>query len=52
MDDVLGLIVLAVVTGLASGGALAISTVAVIFFKAAGFLMGVLLLAPSSYPVW
>ena len=40
MDDVLGLIVLAVVTGLASGGGVTFSTVAVIFFKAAGFLGG------------
>jgi Kef-type K+ transport system membrane component KefB len=50
MDDVLGLIVLAVVTGLASGGGVTLSTVAVIFFKAAGFFVGVLLLGAILVP--
>ena len=43
VDDILGLVLLAVVTGIASGGAVKLSTVAVIFFKAVLFLAGVVL---------
>jgi Kef-type K+ transport system membrane component KefB len=42
IDDVLGLIVLAVVTGIATSGQIAFSTVALILIKAALFLGGVI----------
>ena len=50
MDDVLGLIVLAVVTGLAIRGTVDLSTVAGIFLKAATFLGGVLFLGTILVP--
>ncbi len=50
MDDVLGLIVLAVVTGVAIRGTVDFSTVAGIFLKAAIFLGGVLLLGAILVP--
>lgn len=50
MDDVLGLIILAVVTGVAIRGAVDLSTVTWIFFKAAIFLVGVLLLGAILVP--
>jgi len=52
IDDVLGLVVLAVVTGMivaaAAGGALSFSSVALIFGKAAGFLVGALVVGVLS----
>ena len=50
IDDVLGLILLAVVTGVAISGAVDLSTVAGIFLKAAIFLVGVLLLGAILVP--
>ncbi len=50
MDDVLGLILLAVVTGVAIRGVVDLSTVAGIFLKAAIFLAGVLLLGAILVP--
>ncbi len=50
LDDVLGLIVLAVVTGMAAGGVVHPAAVAVILLKAVGFLVGVLLLGAVVIP--
>ena len=50
MDDVLGLIILAVVTGVAIKGAVDLSTVAAIFLKALIFLVGVFLLGAILVP--
>ena len=50
MDDVLGLIILAVVTGVAIRGAVDLSTVAGIFLKALIFLVGVFLLGAILVP--
>jgi Kef-type K+ transport system membrane component KefB len=50
IDDVLGLIVLALVTGLASRGSIALATVAGIFVKALVFLVGVLVLGAILVP--
>jgi len=50
MDDVLGLIILAVVTGVAIKGAVDLSTVAGIFLKALIFLVGVFLLGAILVP--
>jgi Kef-type K+ transport system membrane component KefB len=44
VDDVLGLILLAVVTGVAAGGAVKLSTTGIILLKAVVFLGGVLLI--------
>ncbi len=50
MDDVLGLVLLSVVTGVAITGAVDLSSVAGIFLKAAIFLAGVLLLGAILVP--
>ena len=50
IDDVLGLMVLAVVTGLVSRGTIAFTTVAAILAKAAAFMAGLLLLGAMLVP--